>query len=191
MDDLSREDDLCPSQTNAPNASWGVDELGRYARDQNRAISTAEQKLTPYYWQLGHALELAKRQFNRKQWAKYLGELAIDPTRASKGRAIHRTFPSITDLGDLSVKQAYERRVRTPGRRRPQTASRGSQQSVADGSTGMMSFFVDVGRRAESVIADVEFAAPADAANYLSALEAAIEELGKLRDALRRKASES
>jgi hypothetical protein len=108
---------VCSSHSFAtPDASWAFDQLGQYAQSVDRAITEGERSLTPADWNLGLALELARRQFSYRQWGRFLAGLNVDPTRASKARAIHRTFQSADAVAELSVKEAYQRRKR---RRRP------------------------------------------------------------------------
>jgi len=79
---------------------------------QHRQIIDGEKLLTPSYWRLGHALVLAKKTLNHGQWARYLKKLGIDKTRASKARAIYRTFESEVDVAGLTVEEAYAKRQR-------------------------------------------------------------------------------
>lgn len=95
-----------------PDHSWGVEELGAYAKDQHEAIIHGEQSLTHLYWRLGNALELARRQFDRGQWGKYLESLGLNKTRVSKARAIFRRFGTPEAIGDLGVEEAYAERHR-------------------------------------------------------------------------------
>lgn len=198
--------DLCPSQsfTPSPDESWGVDDLRVYAQNLDCEISQGERLLTPCYWNLGLALELARRQFSYRQWGKFLAGLKIDPTRASKARAIHRSFASADLVADISVKEAYQRRNRTK-RFRIRPADSKSKASVADPSLGAVDpkpsavdpvtipvqFFVDICRNAELCQFKAESVTAEDAAIYLTALDDAIGELSKLRTLLSRKAASS
>jgi len=75
-----------------PSNEWGLEELGVYAQIQYHQILDGEKLLTPTYWRLGHVLVLAKKAFKHGKWSQYLKSLGIDATRASKARAIYRTF---------------------------------------------------------------------------------------------------
>lgn len=95
-----------------PTELWTLDELGKYAQRQHRQIVANEQKLAQIYWRLGRALVFARNNFMHGQWGLYLQELGIDRTRASKAKAVFRTFPAIEDLESLTVEEAYARRKR-------------------------------------------------------------------------------
>jgi hypothetical protein len=185
------EANYCPSQSSlpTPDATWGVDDLGRYAQRQDRTITEGEQLLTPCYWNLGHALELARRQFNYRQWGKFLSDLKVDATRASKARAIHRTFPTAEHVSDLSVKEAYQRRERKKRRRLRAKYSEFPAVSASDPAPDLVQFFVQICRDAELRQLDAESATAEKAALYLIALDEANGELAKLRAILTRKAA--
>jgi hypothetical protein len=190
--------DICPSQSfgPAPDASWGVDDLGRYAQNVNLAITDGERLLTPSYWSLGLALELARRQFSYRQWGKFLTSLSVDPTRASKARAIHRTFANVEEVTDLSVKEAYQRRKRD---KRPRVSSTAREFIAASAAQPTVSadepafnpvqFCIEICQKAELCQVVAESATPEDAADFLTAIDEAIGELAKLRTALGLKAT--
>ena len=93
-----------------PNNEWLPEQLGIYAQAQYQQIVDNETYLSLPYWRLGHALEIAKKSFGHGQWEQYLKSLGIDPTRASKARAIYRTFACENDVAHLTVEAAYARR---------------------------------------------------------------------------------
>jgi hypothetical protein len=95
-----------------PNNEWKLEELGVYARKQYRQILDGEKLLSLAYWRLGHALVLAKEAFQHGKWAQYLEDLKIDKTRASKARAIYRTFDNPDEVAKLTVEEAYAKRQR-------------------------------------------------------------------------------
>ncbi len=198
MDTSSIDIKGCPSQTSSPtpDESWGVDDLGRHAQSIDRAISDGEQSLTPHYWNLGLTLGLARCQFGYRQWGKFLSDLNIDPTRASKARAIHETFASAEQVSTLSVKEAYQQRKR---KRRSSTrptdkkvaAASASESALAviDPPANLVQFFVELCRMVELYQFKAESATAEEAAVYLSALDTAAGELAKLRAVLSRKAA--
>lgn len=181
---LSADADYCPSHifATSPDANWGLEELGQYAQDIDRAITDGERSLTPCYRKLGLALELARRQVSYRQWGKFLAHLKVDPTRASKARAIYRTFPSPTDVSRLSVKEAFRRRKR----HKPCQAQ--SQENPTASPVGpaqdLVQFFVNICRNAERGQLEMESVSAEKAGLFLTALDAAIAELGKLRSLL-------
>ena len=59
------------------------------------------------------ALNLARKQFGRGQWTSYLESLGIERTRASKARAIFRTFTTVDQVVGLAVEEAYSQRCRS------------------------------------------------------------------------------
>ena len=159
------------------------------------AITKDELLLTPRYWQLGQVLELARRQFTHRQWGTFLASLAIDPTRASKARAIHGTFGSVEEVADLSVKEAYQRRQRKrPRAPRPVSRSAASAPAVnlahfdAEPQINLVQCFVEICRNAELCRFVAESVAAEDAAACLTALDEAMSELAKLHAFLSRQA---
>jgi len=99
-----------------PEESWDLETLAQYSRAQGDRINQAEQTLSLLYWRLGAALTYARRHFDHGQWSRYLEQLGIDRTRASKARAIFRTFRSEQFVAGLSVDEAYSKRKRTQKR---------------------------------------------------------------------------
>lgn len=184
--------DSCPSQQLAavPDSSWGLEALGRYAQSQDRAIVAGERLLVPTYRNLGHALELARCQFNYRQWGKYLADLSIDPTRASKARAIYRTFPQAEALGNLSVKEAYAQRERKlkSSKTRAKKA-KGRKVLTAEPVPDFVQSLIDVCRTAERCLAAAQTASAEQATLFLTALDEAAGELGKVREVLLRQAA--
>jgi len=167
-----------------PDPTWGVDCLGEYARQQDQAIVNGEQALTAYYWRLGLALELARKQFSHSQWGRYLSSLGIDKTRASRARAIQRTFEAEEQVAELSVKEAYSRRKRQP-RKSPILRS-ASRAPVAERheEVDLVNFLVGVCHQVESCLSQAESASAEQANCYLSVLEEALRELNGLRQRL-------
>lgn len=90
-----------------------LEQLGVLAQEVHAELIAGERAATPGYWRLGQILSLAKKQVERGRWADYLASLKIEKTRASKSRAIFRTYSSPKQLEGLSVSEAYEQRVRT------------------------------------------------------------------------------
>lgn len=93
-----------------PSQSWGVERLVEYARLQHDEILKREKSLAPCYWRLGHALSLARKNFDHGQWSQYLASLGIHKTRASRARTIYEAFVTVDEVKDMSVEDAYEAR---------------------------------------------------------------------------------
>ena len=176
----------CDPQLSAdlPDATWGVEQLGQYAQAQERSIVEGECSLTALYWRMGNALELARHQFTQGQWGCFLSSLAIHKTRASKARAIYRTFASEAELAQLSVQAAYEQRER---RAVPAVATARVTNSLTVESNAEFDpipFLVEVCRRAELCTVQVESLSPDEATLYLSAVDETLRELNSWRTAL-------
>ena len=110
MTNMKKHEKSCEPQLlddEQPSHSWGLDKLAEFAQEQHRIIVDGEKEQVPAYWRLGQALSLARKQFARGQWGKYLDELEIHKTRASKARAIFRSFQSPKDVAGKSVEEAY------------------------------------------------------------------------------------
>ena len=158
-----------------PDPAWGVDELASYARTQNQAIVAGEQSLTACYWRLGLALNLARKQFAHRQWGRYLEDVGIEKTRASKARAIHGTFDKEADVAELTVHEAYRRRSQKP--RVTPAEKRSSTPSPVD----PVEFLLGVCRQADCCAEQVEFVEPEQARRILTVLDDTIAELDRLR----------
>lgn len=171
-----------------PDRKWGLDDLGGYAQSQHQAIVDREQTLATHYWRLGLALNLARRQLSRRQWGKFLQERNIDKTRASKARAIHRTFPTENEVEELSVQEAYRRRERKV---KQQTADESAVEKsvIEDPKDDLLEFLHNVHSRADFFMDDAAFAEPSDTDMLLAVLSEAITGLEKLRDLVGRQAS--
>ena len=188
MDDHANEQKSCEPQLSAevlqddlaPQEDWGLDQLSNYARAQDAAIAQCEQSVTTRYWHLGLALNLARRHFSRGQWGKFLQELGIDKTRASKACAIHHTFKQQASVEGLSVQEAYERRER----KARNSSAKKRRKKQTNGSINQ--WLLDVCKKADFFLDEAACANPSDAASLLPAIDAAIEELTTLRNHLQR-----
>jgi hypothetical protein len=103
-----------------PDHSWGLKQLGDYARRQHNAIVQGETSLAASYWRLGQVLELARKQLGRGHWSRFLKSLGVHKARASKARAIYRSFPNPETLTGVAVEEAYDQRQprHVPSRRK-------------------------------------------------------------------------
>lgn len=183
-DEKSFEPQLLPA--GPPTAEWGVEQLGVYAQLQHRIIVDGETSLAAVYWRLGHALGLARKDFSRGQWQGYLKKLGIDKTRASKARAIYRTFKEEEQVRGLSVDEAYGRRKRklAKAKRRKSVRKATREQEVGE----LRTFFGYVSKRADALLDVAGFADPDDAQGLISAVRAAITRLEYLLHHLERQA---
>lgn len=113
MDEANCDDKSCGPQlfiSSEPNVEWGVNQLGAVAMAQHQQIVESERHLAVAYWRLGQTLDLAKKNFNYGQWEGFLKTWKIDKTRASRARAIFRTFGGEEQVRSLTVEQAYGQR---------------------------------------------------------------------------------
>jgi hypothetical protein len=94
-----------------PDDTWGLEQLGEHARQQHEIIVKGERALAPTYWQLGCALQIAKRQLGRSHWGKFLAAHGINRVRACRARAIFRSHPTPEAVAELTVQEAYEARA--------------------------------------------------------------------------------
>lgn len=169
-----------------PSHDWDVDKLGEFAKKQHRLIVDGEQELVPAYWRLGQALSLARKQFARGQWGKYLDELGIHKTRASKARAIFRAFRSLNDVEGQSVEEAYACRSR-----RQEQAPRAAKRKPKGKGKALKAFLKDVPKGAEALIHEAVTMRPPEASQLITAIDAAIENLQRLRETLAAKATDA
>jgi hypothetical protein len=151
-----------------PDHSWGLEQLGQYARDQHQAIVRGEQTLAPLYWWLGQALQLARKELGRSHWGRFLADQGINRVRACRARAIVRAFPTVAAIAGRSVEEAYECRVRrqvhAARKSRKVTAADSPEELPADQTSREASeddiemFLCDVAERAERLIDVAAFA---------------------------------
>lgn len=168
-----------------PTAEWLPEQLTAYARAQKEIIDQAEQLLAVNYWRLGSALNFLRQNYQRHQWERFLAAIGVDTTRASRARAIARTFPSETEVAGLTVRQAYERRQRKLSR----TQTSAAAPTVKPGS--LAKFFDHVCRTAELFVDEAAFVAKSDAPTLIIAAERAIAAVERLRGLLAEQAQNS
>jgi len=179
----------CESQLfdEQPNEAWDIERLGAFARARHQEIDADEQSLARAYWRLGMALNLARSQFSHGQWSKFLDELGIDKTRASKARAIQRSFDTENSVDGLSVQEAYRKRKRKgrksgPKKKRRKSTNKHERVNIAE-------WLRDVCQQVDMFLDEVASADTEDAANVLPAIDAAVEELNRLRSQVQQRIS--
>ncbi|MBI1247738.1 hypothetical protein GC197_07790 [bacterium] len=170
-----------------PNEAWDVERLGAFAQARHQEIDTDEQSLARAYWQLGLALNLARRQFSQGQWAKFLNEQGIDKTRASKARAIQRSFDTENSVEGLSIQEAYRKRKRKSRKSGPTKKSRKSTNKHE--RVNIAEWLRDVCQQVDIFLDEVSSTDTDDAANVLPAIDAAVEELNRLRSQVQQRIS--
>ena len=173
---------------NEPNNEWLPEQLGTYAQNQYQQIVDGETHLTRPYWRLGHALEIAKKSFGHGQWEQYLKSLGIDPTRASKARAIYRTFACEDDVAHLTVEAAYARRRKRQRSAPPATRKAANSKKSANVLRKSISKIAD---RTGTVVHDAAFASADEAIVLIPAVRKAIRELQALLEFLQQQAGTS
>ncbi|HPM85328.1 MAG TPA: hypothetical protein PLF81_31715, partial [Candidatus Anammoximicrobium sp.] len=94
-----------------PDDTWSIEKLGEHARRQHEVIVRGERDLAPAYWELGRALQIARRQLRRGQWGQFLAAHGIHRVRACRARAIFRSHPTLKAVAELTVEEAYEARA--------------------------------------------------------------------------------
>lgn len=162
-----------------PDSTWGVNDLGHYARAQEQAIAAGEKSLTACYWRLGLALNLARKHFAHRQWGRYLGELGIEKTRASKARAIHGAFEAEDEVAALTVQEAYRRRQSKP------RAATAEKRVTPPAEFDLVEFLLGVCKQADGCADQVAYLELEQAQQILTTLDETIAELDKLRQLFR------
>lgn len=165
-----------------------LERLSELASEALAAIAAGERAVTPNYWQLGRILMLARKRLPRGDWANYLATLGIEKTRASKARAIFRTFPTAAAAAGLSVAQAYERRARSPrvagGRRSPLGEIEAEVVVAAPTQITLPHWVHTVERDAARLLDEVEFLTPSERLTLLVAIGRAAAVLTELTTAV-------
>lgn len=108
-------DKSCTTQhfpSGCPSPEWTPQELVAYALSQHEAILDDERGLAIKYWRLGVSLNLLRKNFDHGQWERQLKELNIEKTKACRARTIASTFDTEAEVAGLTVKEAYDQRVR-------------------------------------------------------------------------------
>lgn len=160
--------------------------LTELASEVNATLTACDKSETPHYWLLGQILVLARKQVPRGEWAAYLTTLGIEKTRASKARAIYRAFQSLDETADLSVAEAYERRVRSPATER---SSRTEAENVAEISAVTVTlprWIYTLADDAERLREEVEFLSATERGTVLDAVDRVMGLLVELRAAVQR-----
>ena len=165
-----------------PTNEWGVDELGAYARLQERHIVEGEKSLTAAYWKLGRALDLVLKILPRGHRGRYLEELGVHKTRAARARAISRTFAEEKEVFGLSVEEAYDQRQRRQSKSQPTDSPASTQRDKE--VAALRKFAGTVARQAESVIDMAGFVNADDATELLPSFQDALRRLEKLIEQL-------
>ena len=161
-----------------PRESWGVEDLGRYARGQHSTIGQSEQELAANYWRLGLALNLVRPRIPHGNWSMFLDEHEIEHTRAAKARSINDTFPSAAALEGMSVQQAYNLRKR-------KQANRKKSKRRASGERADLTVWLrSVSEQADSYYDELEGCDADSVVAPFAAIDMALSELERLRDRL-------
>jgi len=185
MDHESSPDESCTPQhftAGCPTHEGLPGQPCTYAQAQHQAILDEERELAVKCWRLGRALQLLRRSFNHGQWEQLLTQLDIEKTKASRARAIARTFEKEDALAGLTVKQAYDKRPRKLRKPAP-------EPSEPKQETGRLGQFLDhVTRTADLFVDEAGFAEEAEAMSLLPAIEAAMQKLEQIRVLLRQQA---
>ena len=105
------------------------------------------------------------------------GIAGIDPTRASKARAIYRTFPNEEDVARLTVEAAYAQRRR---RQPTQPPNKSDGPDAKKSAQGLRMSVGKIANRAGTVVHDAAFATPDEATILIPAVRKAIRELEML-----------
>ncbi len=166
--------------TGTPSQEWTPEQLHVYAQSQHQAILDDERTLALKYWRLGLALSLLRKNFNYGQWEQLLGTLGIEKTKASRARAIARTFTDEAEVAGLTVQEAYERRSLN----QPQQSTDSPGHSAE--AEKFHRFLDRVAKTADGFIDFAGFAEPHEATELLSALDRSLTKLEQLRGFLRR-----
>ena len=182
------------NEEQCPNSDWLLSELTSYAKTEHASIQQEEESLAASYWRLGHALTLARRNFGRGQWAKYLAELEIEKTRSSKAMAIYRTFPGMEGLAGKSADAAYKERVRkkkSSGGTSKDDSDSGSESSdtdetTDDGQDTLQSFLVRLRRDSEHWVHEAISVQQGETAELIDLLEQAMSVLQEIHRSLQK-----
>jgi hypothetical protein len=156
-----------------PQASWELPQLAAYASEQHATIVTAEKNLAVHYWLLGAALEIARRICPARQWSDQLKEWGIEKTRATRARAIRRTFADAQAVAELTVEEAFRRRKRKI-KSLKQRKKRSTSSAVTE---NMNAWLKEICQQADQFRSDKKTVSIQDAKESLALIQFAIDEL--------------
>lgn len=174
-----------------PCKSWGQDRLQAFAVDTNKRIDEIGRPLAQQYWLLGAVLILLKLELGWGMLGQFLAKNSITKARAARARAIHRTFKSPEDLGDLTVESAYEKRRRKQSTkeikaRRTKPPKQAKPRETSPWNT-LPEFLTGVVKQADLCFNEVTSAPPPNARPLIDEITKAIERLTVLQQALKHK----
>jgi hypothetical protein len=172
-------------RTGTPTAEWTIEELTIYAQAQCDQIQSEEHTMAVAHWRLGQALNMLRKNFHHGHWEKLLKDLRLEKSKASRARALAKTFATEQEVAGLTVKEAYDRRAR-PQRRAPKMSGRPNCALK-----GLRQFLTHVAKKADSYLDEAAFADGTSASETLPAVAAAIEKLRMLQTHLGKQADES
>lgn len=169
-----------------PDGSWNLDALGLFAQSQHQDIVAGEKVLAVAYWQLGLALNLARQSVTHGQWKDFLQRLGIKKTRDARARAIHAAFATVDEVSELSVDQAYSRRIlkKPKGRRR-------KNRKLKLFEAPLSKFLKNVRSQARHMVDIAETTEPQLANKLLPVVSEALSRLTALKQRLERQAQSS
>ena len=130
-------------------------------------------------------MEIAKKSFGHGQWEQYLKSLGIDATRASKARAIYRTFACENGVAHLTVEAAYAQRRKRQRSAPPAKPEAANSKKIANVLRKSISKIAD---RTGIAVHDAAFASPDEAIVLIPAVRKAIRELQALLEFLEQQA---
>jgi len=170
-----------PNPDEEPSESWDLDSVSHYAKTQHDLIVQGEHTLAPLYWRLGQSLHFARKLVPRGHWGGYLEELGVHKVRASKARAIYRTFSTPDAVTGMAIEEAYDQRVRrtavAENRRRP---SKTREECEPDEWVKLETFLLEVCDRAEGLVDVAAFATQDRRTDLFSVFRLAMERLRNL-----------
>ena len=192
MNDSDNIAESCATQrlSNDPNERWTIDELGQRAEVLHREIECREEALAPAYWQLGETLNLARKNFAHGQWSRFLAQRGIDKGRASKARAIHRTFKDPREVERMSVHAAYERRKRQ-SRRGRRGASDKTQSKRHQQATSIGDWLMDACQHIDFFCEEAAHLTATQARPLRDSIDVMVDQLQRLRTQLDRQNDDS
>ncbi len=140
-------------------------------------IQEAEYRLSIMYWRLGRLLELARAHFKYGEWNGFLDSQGVDYSRASRARAIYRSFGAEAQVAEMTVDQAYSCRVRRTSRQRASNAAVPCANTVG----ALLQTITDDAR---SLAVECRSFTIDEAENALPQIDAVIDLLNELRQSL-------
>lgn len=108
-----------------PESSWTIDQLGQFAKQNDKRCRQLGRKLAVHRYREGQALTLAHKKVPYGKWGWFLKKYRISKSSDNRARQLFAKVGSEEELRSLEITEAYERHGITKQRK-----AKGSYESL-------------------------------------------------------------